>query len=463
MTIKFDTQKGKKLYEQIYEHIKSEIKAGRFLAGEKLPSTRSLAQNLTVARSTVESAYEQLLAEGYIESYPCKGYFVSQVEELYQPHTEALNTEEKKEKVQSYLYDFSPNATDMSLFPYSVWRRINRQVLTNESRELFLAGDSQGDEQLREVICRYLHDYRGVNCSKEQLIIGAGNDYLLMLLEKILGQKQVIAMEDPTYKRAYRIFKSFGYDTQMIEMDSDGMRADKLAESNAKLAYVMPSHQFPTGTVMPIKRRMELLKWAGAEEDRYIIEDDYDSEFRYKGKPIPALQGVDMKGKVIYIGTFSKSIAPTIRISYMVLPKTLLQCYREKCYFYSTTVSHIDQKVLYEFIKEGYFERYLNKMRTCYRKKHDLLMNELAAFEPEFCISGENSGLHVLLTSQKGVSEKQLVSRAEEVGIKVYGLSESSIRKMKSGTVLIGYGNLKENDIVEGVRKLKKVWLETEV
>lgn len=463
MTIKLETHKGKKLYEQIYEHIKSEIREGRFLAGEKLPSTRSLAQNLMVARSTVELAYEQLLAEGYIETIPCKGYFVSQVEELYQIHTNVPETEGQIVKKQHFQYDFSPNATDMSLFPYSVWRRLNKQVLTEENKDLFLAGDSQGDEQLRDTICRYLHDFRGVNCTKEQIIIGAGNDYLLMLLEKILGEKQIIAMENPTYKRAYQIFKSFGYEIEMIEMDSEGMKADKLAQSRAKLAYVMPSHQFPTGTVMPIRRRMELLKWAGEMEGRFIVEDDYDSEFRYKGKPIPALQGVDGKGKVIYIGTFSKSIAPTIRISYMVLPKTLLQQYKEKCYFYSTTVSHIDQRILYEFIKEGYFERYLNKMRTCYRKKHDLLMDMLIPFEKDFTISGENSGLHILMTSKKGLSEKELVSRAKEVNVKVYGLSESSIREMDSNTVLIGYGNLREEEIVEGIKQLEKVWLETEV
>lgn len=459
MTIKLETKTGKKLYEQIYEHIKTEIREGKFLAGEKLPSTRSLAQNLMVSRSTVELAYEQLLAEGYIEAVAYKGYFVCRVEELYYLHGNITQKEEREEKKDCYLYDFSPNATDMSLFPYSVWRKINKQVLTSENKELFQAGDSQGDEKLRDTICRYLHDSRGVSCTKEQIVIGAGNDYLLMLLEKILGKSQIIAMENPTYKRAYQIFKTFGYEIEMIEMDSGGMNVEKLKKSKAQIAYVMPSHQFPTGTVMPIGRRMELLKWAGEGEDRYIVEDDYDSEFRYKGKPIPALQGVDGKGKVIYIGTFSKSIAPTIRISYMVLPQKLLERYRANCYFYSTTVSRIDQNILNEFIKEGYFERYLNKMRTCYRRKHDLLMQMLTPFEKDFMISGENAGLHLLLTSRKGISEEELIKRARKVGIKVYGLSEGHIQKRDSNTILIGYGNLTDTEIREGMKGLKEAWL----
>lgn len=458
MTIELETDNGKKLYEQIYEHIKKEIREGKFLAGEKLPSTRSLAQNLMVARSTVEYAYEQLLAEGYIEAIPCKGYFVCHVEELYQLHGGADLTEYNQKEKDKYLYDFSPSATDMSLFPYTVWRRINKQVLTSENKDIFQAGDPQGDEKLRDTICRYLHDSRGVNCSKEQIIIGAGNDYLLMLLEKIFGEKQIIAMEDPTYKRAYQIFETFGFDIELIEMDFAGMDIGKLRESRAKLAYVMPSHQFPTGIVMPIGRRMELLKWAGEEDGRYIVEDDYDSEFRYKGKPIPALQGVDGKGKVIYIGTFSKSIAPTIRVSYMVLPKTLLERYKARCNCYSTTVSRIDQNILNEFIRDGYFERYLNKMRTCYRKKHDLLMQMMTAFGKDFEISGENSGLHILMTSKKGISEKDLIERAKEAGVKVYGLSEAHIRTKESNTVLIGYGNLTETEITEGMKKLKEVW-----
>ena len=201
-------------------------------------------------------------------------------------------------------------------------------------------------------------------------MVGAGNDYLLLLLEKLLGRHAGIAMENPTYKRAYRIFRSFAYHIEVVGVDEGGMKVEELRKKQVKAAYVMPSHQYPTGITMPIGRRMELLKWAAEGEERFLIEDDYDSEFRYKGKPIPSLQGADGNGRVIYIGTFSKAIAPAIRVSYMVLPPLLLKRYRESCSFYSSTVSRIDQRILNEFIRDGYFERYLNKTRKLYREKH---------------------------------------------------------------------------------------------
>ena len=369
LTIELKTGSAKCLYEQIYEHIRKEIKEGKLLQGERLPSTRLLAENLQVARSTVELAYEQLLSEGYIESQPYRGYFVSKVEELFR-------LEGKKEKDigkttlkeafstdVDYIYDFSPTQIDMSRFPFSVWRKLHKNVLSDGNEKLYAQGNARGDYGLRENIARYLHASRGVNCTPEQIIVGAGNDYLLMLLEKILGPQIPIAMENPTYKRAYQIFQSFGYPITTVDMDENGMRVEELRKIDVRLVYVMPSHQYPTGVVMPIGRRGELLKWANEQADRYLIEDDYDSEFRYKGKPIPSLQASDKNDRVIYIGTFSKSIAPAIRVSYMVLPMKLVETYERKCAFYSTTVSRIEQKILDEFIREGYFERHLNKMR----------------------------------------------------------------------------------------------------
>ena len=299
----------------------------------------------------------------------------------------------------SFDYDFSPTGIDMSAFPYSVWRKISRDVLSQNEEQLFLQGDIQGDVELRNTISRYLHASRGVNCKPEQIIIGAGNDYLLLLLEKILGRHRKIGMENPTYKRAYRIFQSFAYDIYPIDMDENGMLVKQLDKNGVEIAYVMPSHQYPTGSIMPIGRRMELLKWAAKQENRYLIEDDYDSEFRYIGKPIPSLQASDLNSKVIYIGTFSKAIAPTIRVSYMVLPLSLLKKYKAECYFYSSTVSKIDQHILNVFIKDGYFERHLNKMRKIYKSKHDLLLELLEPFKTKFVITGENAGLHILLTS----------------------------------------------------------------
>jgi len=466
MTIELHADSDKCLYEQIYDYIKTEIKDGKLFAGERLPSTRSLAEYLQVARSTVEYAYEQLLSEGYIEARPYRGYFVCAMEELFRMEetgkspAEEQKSPEKEQERTVWEYNFSPHEIDMSGFPFGVWKKITRNILTDGNSELFARGEAQGDYDLRETISRYLHSSRGVNCRPEQIIVGAGNDYLLMLLEKILGRHVRIAMENPTYIRTFRIFQSFAYDIVTVDMDENGMRTDCLTEENVRAAYVMPSHQFPMGIVMPIGRRLELLKWAAGGTDRYLIEDDYDSEFRYYGKPIPALQASDKQGKVIYIGTFSKAIAPAIRVSFMVLPPALLERYRRDCSFYSCTVSRIDQRILNVFIRDGYFERHLNKMRKIYRAKQELLLHCLEAFKSSYTISGENTGLHLILTARGDVEEAELLRRAEKEGVKVYGLSESMVEESdRKATVLIGFGGLSQEQIVEGMKRLQRAWL----
>lgn len=472
MTIQLHTDSSKCLYEQIYDYIRKEIKEGKLLRGERLPSTRALAENLQVARSTVDAAYAQLVSEGYLEAIPYRGYFVCQVEELLELPEELGEPTWKEDSFQnstsvtgdSYLYDFHPNGIDMSSFPFGVWQRITKNVLSYDNQQVFALGHPQGDLELRTTISRYLHAARGVNSTPEQIIVGAGNDYLLILLEKILGRHVRIGMENPTYKRAYRIFQSFAYDIVAVGMDEHGMKVDDLAKANVTAAYVMPSHQYPTGAVMPIGRRAELLNWAAESPERYLIEDDYDSEFRYKGKPIPSLQASDGYGKVIYIGTFSKSIAPAIRVSYMVLPQSLLDIYRENCYFFSSTVSRINQRVLNEFISGGYFERYLNKVRKQYREKHDRMLEQLKPFLKDFDLSGENAGLHMLLTSKGRVSEEDLIHLAAEQGVKVYGLSDAYIQGEKqtnrqSCTVILGYGSLSHEQIEEGLAHLQKAWI----
>lgn len=487
MTIRLQAG-GVRLYEQIYEHIRKEIRDGKLLAGERLPSTRSLAEYLQVARSTVDYAYGQLLDEGYIEARPCKGYFVCPIEELVQLEgtgEKVFSGERTEDRTNgsvgkpageaepsdqgagsgSFVCDFSPHEIDMSGFPFGVWKKITKNILTDANSDLFARGEPQGDLELRLTISRYLHSSRGVNCHPEQIVVGAGNDYLLLLLEKLLGRQVRIAMENPTYLRSFRIFKSFGYQVVTVDADENGMQAGQLEKEKVSAVYCMPSHQFPSGTVMPIGRRIELLRWAAKDTDRYIIEDDYDSEFRYHGKPIPALQATDEHGKVIYLGSFSKAIAPAIRISFMVLPEALLEKYRRELFFYSCTVSRIDQSILNEFIRDGYFERHLNRMRKIYRAKHELLLEELRPFREKFTVTGENAGLHLLLTAKGAVREEELITAAAGAGVKVYGLSGSMAenreqkKKPVSATVLMGFGALKHEQIREGIRRLQEVWL----
>ena len=456
-----DPRSTKTLYEQIYEYIRDEIRKGTLKCGERLPSTRLLASHLDVSRSTAQLAYEQLLSEGYIEAIPCKGYFVCQMEALYRLDTVPVKPERIVEpEPNTYRYDFTPNGIDLKHFPFAAWRKLNREVLQQDESDLFLLGEASGEWELREVISSYLHQARGVHVQPEQVIVGAGNDYLLMLLSRILGMDHKIAMESPTYRHAWDVFQKLGYDCRTVSMDKFGMNVEKLKESGADIAYVMPSHQYPLGIVMPIKRRQELLRWAEKKPGRYLIEDDYDSEFRYIGKPIPSLQGNDRSGCVIYLGTFSKSIAPAIRISYLVLPESLLEAYRRIDNVFSSTVSRLDQRVLQLFMEKGYYERHLNKMRALYKSKHDVLMSEIRKMRGVRQVLGDHSGVHILLQMDSHLTEQELIQHARQVGIKVYPLSEYCVNEADyPPTVILGYATLSEEEIREGVRLLAQAWL----
>lgn len=452
------------IYEQICNHIKREIQQGRLEAGLRLPSSRAMAQNLQVSRSTVNLAYDQLVSEGYLEALPCRGYFVCALDGIYYEERQQKKQEKKKtikRAEEKYRCDFALNGIAKDGFPHSQWKKISGKVLSEAKDELFAPGDPCGEFALREAVAGYLYHARSVTCDPEQIIVGAGNDYLLMLLSAILGKDKVIAMEDPTYISAYYDFKHLGHRVVMVEQDEQGMHVDSLERSDASVAYVMPSHQFPMGTVMPIKRRMELLKWVN-EGERYLIEDDYDSEFRYRGKPIPALRGVDMMDKVIYLGTFSKSIAPAIRISYMVLPKELMEKYRQMTPMFSVTVSKVDQKVLEIFLKEGNYERHLNKMRSIYKNKHDIMLKYLKEMTDICTVSGEHAGVHLVLKLQNGLIETEAVRLAKNAGIKVYGLSDYIVsgerKEIFDDTILLGYATVEPEDIEKYLTVLKNIW-----
>ncbi len=465
LTIDLDLSSSVPMYEQIYNYIKNDIKAGRIPCGYKLPSTRALASYIDVSRSTTQMAYDQLLSEGYIESAPCRGYYVCQLDGLYDvTAAKPVMSEFNQNKPDIYDYDFSPSGVALDNFPFNAWRKVTRNVLVDDNKELFNKGEPEGELELRSTICNYLHQSRGVNCSPNQVIIGAGNEYLLMLINQLIDKNAQFAMENPTYGQAYKTLKSSGRDIIPISMDKDGINIKELRESTATVAYVMPSHQFPMGIVMPLKRRQELLKWAYEQEGRYIIEDDYDSEFRYKGKPIPSLQGsAGPSDKVIYLGTFSKAIAPAIRMSYAVLPHDLLEMYRSNYHFLSNTVSRIDQTIVNSFINGGYYERHLNKLRSLYKTRHDILLNELRPFEKTFEVHGEYSGIHILLTAKNEISESELVARAAKERVRVYPLSSYCVEESPDtlparATILIGYANIAPNDIIAGITALKRAW-----
>lgn len=452
------------LYEQICEYIKTEIQQGHLKAEEKLPSSRTLAKSLSVSRSTVELSYDQLVSEGYLEAIPCKGYYVCNIQGLYtfskKPGDEKRISKKEEDKARSD-YDFALNGIDAHGFPYNIWQKLSRRVLKEADSSLFQLGNPCGEQGFRQAVADYLYQARGVHCNLEQILIGAGNDYLLMLLGTILDRSKTIIMEDPTYLTAYYDFLHMGFQVETIEQDNNGLSVRELEKTGGEIVYVMPSHQFPMGTVMPLSRRMELLSWAGEKEGRYIIEDDYDSEFRYKGKPIPALKGFDNHDCVIYMGTFSKSLAPSIRVSYMVLPVRLMKQYQEQKHLFSVTVSKVDQKILELFLQEGYYQRHLNKMRGIYKGKHDFLLKYLREEMSQICqVSGEYAGVHLLLTFCNGLTEQEAVIRAKAAGILVYGLSEYCVygSPNTSCKVLLGYACMREEELSQAVKTLKKVW-----
>ena len=351
----------------------------------------------------------------------------------------------------------SPSALEAA----RLWQSALRATLASEDeREIFSPAPAQGTARLRRAIAHHLRGTRGMNVDPNNIVIGAGAQLLDTMLVQLLGADRVYAVEDPGYLRLTRIYQAMGCKVRHIPLDDEGVDLSALQKTGTDVLHLMPSHQYPTGAVMTIGRRAELLRWAEKEPDRYLIEDDYDSEFRYRGKPIPSLQSSDKRGKVIYIGTFSKAIAPAIRVSYMVLPESLLEVYRRDCSFYSCTVSRIDQRILNEFIRDGYFERHLNKMRMHYRAKHDLLLAELEPFKKAFTISGEDAGLHLLLTARGAVTEAQLLSAATEAGVKVYGMSENMVETdAPKATILLGFGSVSEPEMKEGLHRLQKAWL----
>lgn len=462
LTIALDSKKKEPLYEQIYIYIREEIRQGSLACGSKLPSCRSLAVHLGVSRNTVDMAYAQLLSEGYIENMPRRGYFISKIEGLANLHMyEEQKVEQKQKKEDNCIVDFSPNGVDMNAFPYNCFRRLNKEVMMEINSELFQTGDAQGEFSFRKAIKQYLHESRGVNCQEDQIIIGAGNDYLILLLTQILGFHKTIAMENPAYLKPYSIFQKMEYDIRAISVDEQGVCVDELEQCDAQLLYVTPAHQYPTGFVLPIQRRLKLLEWAKKEEGRYIIEDDYDSEFRYQGKPIPSLQSIDTNQKVIYCGTFSKAIAPAIRVSYLVLPWKLYELYKQRVGFLACTVSRTDQTLLERFITEGHFERHLNKMRGVYKSKRDYLVKLCKQFEPDIQVRNASTGLHILLSCKTNKTEEQLIELARQHGVKVYGVSEYLIEERNQCShpmILLGFAKLKEEDIKKGIDLLVTAW-----
>lgn len=464
LTYPLEPHSSTPLYEQLYRAVRADIMTGVLPGGTRLPSKRQLAANLRISQITVETAYGQLLAEGYIVSEARRGYFVQA--QLALPAVPASSPVQPSPQpalqADSCRYDFRTNIVDTACFPFSTWARLSRNVLSEDADRLLRASDPCGAPTLRAEIARYLHDFRGINVSPDNILVGAGSEYLIHLVIQLLGRERTYALENPGYRKLYQIFEANGVHVQPIPLDQHGLRTDTLAASEASVVYLTPSHHFPLGTVMPAARRLELLRWASAAPDRYIIEDDYDSEFRYASRPIPALGELDRAGRVVYVNSFAKSLSPGLRIGYLVLPDALMARYRARFSLYSSTVPNFEQYTLAAFMHSGGFERHISRSRKLYQSRRDALMaaldRELAALPHE--VSRSEAGLHLLLHMRNGMLEHELIERAYAQGVRVYGLSAYYTPPVKppKATLILGYAGMTEQEIAQSVALLRKAW-----
>ena len=475
------------VYQQVYRALRSAILSGRLAARERLPSTRALAADLSVARNTVLQAFEQLLAEGYVESRSGSGTYVAAqlpdeplapgrapaparaghgpaaprisayAKRARQPGSPALLPARAGVRV-----DFRYGLPHPSDFPFDLWRRLVARGLSQENIRTLMYGEPAGYAPLREAIARHLRQFRAVSCTPDQVVMVNGSQQAVDIIARTLlepGDK--VLVEDPGYPDARDAFVAMGARVVPIRVDAEGMDIARAGRrgAGARLAYVTPSHQFPTGAVMPLSRRLALLEWA-RRSGAYIVEDDYDSEFRFDGRPIEAVQSLDRQDRVIYVGTFSKSLFPSLRLGYAVLPPSLVDPFLRVKYLADRHTSTLVQLVLSQFIAQGHFERHLRQMRKRNEKRRAAL---LCALERELGatarVDGANAGLHVVvwLPHLRPADEPRIVERAARAGVGVYPLSHYYAATPAHAGLLLGYGSLDEPQIEAGVSALGAV------
>ena len=465
LTTALDAASSVPLYEQLYESLAGEMRSGALAAGTRMPGKRRLAAELSVSVNTVDAAYQILTAEGYLASRERSGFYVQEYLALPQMSAPAgarlpSSAAPAAPPQRPVRYDLSTRGVDPGLFPFRTWARLQKELLYS-SPELLTHGDAQGDPALRQALAEYLSEYRGVRCGAHQIVVGAGLEYLLGLLAPLLPG--TTAVETPGYPRAKQVLENNGVHCCCLPVDTDGLSLAALNRSEAAVCYVTPSHQFPTGVTMPAGRRAELLHWAARKPgQRYIIEDDYDSEFRFDTRPLPSLQGMaGADGPVVYLSTCSRSLAPSIRIAYMVLPERLLPRWQTLYRLYSSPVGRFEQQTLARFINEGYFTRHLARERVAYKARRDALAAALrGAFGPaELTLSGLHTGLHLLAALKDAPTDAALRAAAEEAGVRLSLLSDydQTGAARDTGTLVLGYGSLADEACPAVGETLKKL------
>ncbi len=450
--ILLDTQSNIPLYQQLYLAIKSAIEAGHLAKGEKMPSIRKLSQDLKLSCTTVDAAYQQLCVEGYLQAKPQRGYFVmavirSGIERQKKPVVGTV-----KMKRPGIRYNFGSDCVDSENIDIKIWRRHIREVL-NRQDIIASYGEHQGEYALREALSAYSYGVRGVIAAPEQIVIGAGTQPLLSVLCGLLsGKENCVAIEEPGFLQAEQVFSDAGIRVLHLPADESGISIAALKESGTGLVFVSPSNRILTGTSIPMNRRYELLEWA-EETGGILIEDDYNGELRYKARPIPAMQGMGNGRNIVYLGSFSKLLLPSVRVGYMVLPPLLLERYRERASHYNQTASKIEQLALSRYVEDGQMERQLRRLRKLYLMKSSALAEALEnAFGDKIQIMLEETPLCLAVSVSTEKTSLELCELAQREGVRVM-MMQSDCTK-----VMLGFAGIPLDDIQPAVACLKKAW-----
>ena len=471
------SRKGEPLFRQVYRGLRQAILAGTFRAGDRLPSTREMADELGISRTVVLLAYDQLIAEGFATGRGGSGTYVAEGLSGTRPKKLETSTRLRLSRYgaaaaevatsvdfpgrrsRRLRYDFEYGGRgDVETFPFEMWRRILlRHVRNAPIRELDYAG-AAGSLALREAISVHVRRSRSVACDPSQVIIVNGSQQALDLVARVLIERgDDVAIENPQYQGAREIFRSAGARLQLVPVDRDGLNPYKLPK-RARLAFVTPSHQFPTGAILPLARRLALLEWA-RHKNAVIVEDDYDGEFHYEGQPLESLQGLDGEGRVIYIGTFSRTVFSALRIGYLIAPKSLVPAFTSAKWLCDRHTATLEQETLAEFIATGMYERHLRRIRRRNTANREALLGAVEKYLGQRVqVSGEGAGTHVVLWPRGRVSEKPVIEKAAAAGVGIYGISGYFLTPAARAGFMLGYSHMKESEIREGIRRLSEVW-----
>ena len=431
-TITANSNSDTPLYIQLYRHIKEEILLGNIKVGEKLPSLRGIAEESGLSVTTTGQAYNQLLTEGYIISKPQSGYFVAEV-----PTSSVAPTPSSaglEPRMEDYTFNPGKYLYDPDSFDFLKWKKCNARVLTEYRDMLLFESDVQGEAALRFEICKYLYSSRGVSASPEQVVIGAGSQQLTAHLARVLTLMGIdlICTEDPGYLPIQNVFRDRGFSIAKIPVTENGIMLEKLPANISTAVYVSPANQFPTGAVMPIGARYKLLEWADANNS-VILEDDYDSELRYFGKPVPALKGLDEKNSVVYLGSFSSTLFPAIKISYMILPPKMAELFDTIKKDYTQTCSKSEQLTLALFMEDGYYYTNIRKLRSLYAQKLQSAINAFEKYGAPFVeATNTKSGINMTLSVASKKTAEELCEIGAGLGLQIIPIPSLPLGQSKS-------------------------------